>query len=200
MLSLLFICVRAYSMELRERDTIETGARPFYGITFGKFDDKYDNPLGFLLYGRGFYELNIYPGLNLFPEACTGWLYMNHSSESARSLNFFPLYLNCMLDWNRLKIDIKGGSLCFNPFVGMGSYYTEYKSRRKTVTGFDFGYQFGLNTVYRHEKLKDFYIELNIDRFFTTEKNAALAGIRFSLGVGYKFSIMGEPLKKTGIR
>lgn len=178
-----------YSIELKEKGIIETGLIPFYGMSFGEFYDQYNNPFGFSVYGRGYYEIIITKDINLFPEACIGWLYMSHKSEIGRYINFFPLYVNCIMDWSTLRLSYGWGDLTFLPYLGLGLNYVQYKSPRMDSAQLDSGYQLGIHTIYNHKSLKNFFVELGIEHFLTTEFNATLGSLKFSLGAGYKFEL-----------
>jgi hypothetical protein len=174
-----------------EPTDIKVGARPLYGIVFGDFSRKYYHAPGGFVYGRGLYRLNIDGKLMLYPEFSWGILYLGNKSEKTRELFLFPFALNVYFDAPLLNFKTKAGIFTLKPFIGLGAYLNYYKSSRTKATGCDFGYQAGVNLEYRHEKMKNCYVEVSVDHLFTTNFKQYIPILAFSAGAGYAIEFKG---------
>lgn len=170
---------------------VKVGVRPLYGVVFGEFSDKYYNAPGVVIYGRGLYQLNIDGKLMVYPEFSWGLLYLRNKSENTRNLFLFPFALNVYFDAPLLNFKTPAGIFTLKPYIGLGAYLNYYKSPRTKAPGCDFGYQAGVNLEYRHEKMKNFYVEVSIDHLFTTNFKRYLPVLAFSAGAGYTIEFRG---------
>jgi hypothetical protein len=174
-----------------EPTDVEVGVRPLYGLVLGEYSGNYFNAPGGIVYGRGLYELNIEGKLMLYPEFSWGVLYLGNKSEKSRELFLFPFALNIYFDAPMLNFKTKAGVFALRPYIGLGAYLNYYKSSGAEATGCDFGYQAGVNLEYRHENMKNCYVELSVDHLFTTNFKQYLPMLAFSAGAGYAVEFRG---------
>ena len=175
---------------------VKTGIRPFYALVFGDYSSYYDNALGFLAYARGGYQLNLVDKLLLYPEFSWGFLNAAHKSENGRKLMLFPFAINIFFDAVALNFNTTAGIFALKPYIGVGAYLNDYRSKRAKAVGCDFGFQAGINLEYTHVNMKNCYVELSIDHLLTTNFKKTLPMLAFSVGAGYAFDI--SKYKKTG--
>jgi hypothetical protein len=174
-----------------EPTDVKVGVRPLYGLVFGEFSSKYDNAPGGLVYIRGLCHLNIAGKLMVHPEFSWGVLYLGNKSEKSRELFLFPFALNIYFDAPMLNFKTTAGVFALRPYIGLGAYLNHYKSSGAEVTGCDFGYQAGVNLEYRHENMKNCYVEASVDHLFTTNFKQYLPMLAFSAGAGYALEFRG---------
>ena len=171
---------------------LEVAARPVYAITFETFADRYHYPAGFSLYGRGLYRLNAGDRLFIYPEISWSFMYMGHRSEGGRRLILLPFAANAVFDAPALHAHTKAGGFIFRPHIGIGAYVNNYRSDRASATGVDFGYQAGMTCTYQHADMKNFFVEIRVEHFLTTNFKDYLPAVGFSAGAGYAFPFIGR--------
>jgi len=174
-----------------EPTDVKVGARPLYGVVFGEYSSKYYNAPGAVVYGRGLYQLNIDGKLRIYPEFSWSMLYLGNKSESTRKLYLFPFALNAYFDAPQLNFNTNAGIFTLKPYIGLGAYLNYYTSTSTKATSCDFGYQAGINLEYRHEKMKNCYVEVSVDHLFTTNFKRYLPILAFSAGAGYAIEFKG---------
>ena len=153
----------------------------------------YHNAPGGFLYARGLYRLNIADTLFLYPEIRCGVMYLGSRNEHDSKLMLFPFEVNIYFDAPAMNFNTKAGVLALRPYIGLGLYLNHYGNQRVKATNGDFGCQAGISLEYRHEKMKNAYIEASVDQMFTTNFKQHLPLLAFSIGAGYSFE---APLAK----
>lgn len=175
-------------------DALEVGARPAYAITFDTYADRYHHPAGFSLFARGLYRLNAGGRLFIYPEMSWSFMYMGHRSEAGRRLILLPFAANAVFDAPALNVHAKAGSFIFRPHIGLGAYVNTYRSDRASATGVDFGWQAGMTCTYQHAEMKNFFVEIRVEHFCTTNFKDYLPAVALSAGAGYAFPFVGRSI------
>lgn len=183
--AILFSLPASANIRFEKTGFIQVGLKPVCGISLGEFFNSYPVSGGALVYGRGFWQLNIDGKHLLYPEFSTGWFYLPHARENGRAINFLPFQFNFYWEWNRLAFSFPWGGLKLKPYLGAGVYYTRYASSRTVAEGATGGFQVGCNLEARPEEMKGFYLEASVEFNLIAERRVILPGIFVGIGAGY---------------
>jgi hypothetical protein len=191
---IIFSTVSAEAISLERREDIQIGLRVFPGVNFGDFINKYSFTYGFLMFARGYYQLDLGNNHYIYPELRTGFQYIPHDSESGRFLYLVPLHINFIWDWQRLNFEFTYGQIFVRPFIGLGLNFSHYESKRKTDNGFNPGYNIGSYFEYNNPKIKDVFFDMSLEYNMISEYNSTLFSVTLTFGAGYYFHT--DPVKQ----